>query len=244
MPKKRKRKSKKKSTPGKKEKESELPDEFILMENPEKKFHEKWFPKRNKLNFPHPFRMLLTSIQPNLGKTAWIKNILARIRPKFKKIYLLHCGGGSQIEYDKKLIDFTILEKLPPINSEVFNPMVKTLLIIEDKNFNYFSKTDLHTIDRYYGFISTHKNLSIICSSQSFFDVPVPIRQMSNIYVLWKNRDLDSMKAIGRKVGLTKDELQFLIKKYLVKIYDTLWIDMTKGSPYPLRKNGFIPIEI
>jgi len=223
-------------------KENEYPNELIIIPNPEKKFHEKWFKGRNLLNYPHPYRMLLCSIQPNLGKTLWVKNILIRARPKFKEIFLLHCGEDVQTEYDD--VEYTCIRRIPPINSTMFNPKVKSLLIIEDKNFKFMTKEDLHRLDRAYGFTSTHRNLSIICCSQSFFDVPVSVRRMSNIYVLWKNKDLDSMKTIGRRCGLKKEELYRLIKKYLKDAHDTLWIDCTKNSPYPLRLNGFCPIDL
>lgn len=223
-------------------KEKEYPNEIIIIENVEKRFHEKWIPNRNILNFPHPYRMLLCSIQPNLGKTLWVKNIIIRARPNFKEIFLLHVGEDIQTEYDD--VDYTPINEIPPVNSQIFNPKVKSLLIIEDKNFKYFSKDDLSRLDRAYGYTSTHRNLSIICCSQSFFDVPPAVRRMSNIYVLWKNKDMDSMKTIGRRVGLMKEELYNLIKTHLKKSHDTLWIDSTKDSPYPLRLNGFTNINL
>ncbi len=225
-----------------KNKENIYPDELLMIPNPEKKFHEKWYDGRNKVNFPHPYRMLLCSIQPSLGKTLWIKNVVARAYPKFKQIFLLHCGDELQIEYDD--IDYICLKKIPPINSKIFNPEVKSLLIIEDKNFKYMTRQDLHRLDRTYGFTSTHRNLSIICASQSFMDVPASVRRMSNVYVLWKTRDLDSMKTIGRRCGLHKEELMALIKKYLNDVHDTLWIDCTKNSPWPMRLNGFKEINM
>ncbi len=222
-------------------KETIYPNELIIIPNKEKKFHEKWFDGRNMLNFPHPYRMLLCSIQPSLGKTLWVFNVLLRAQPKFKEIFLLHCGEDVQTEYDD--IDYTTLTSLPEINSDTFDHQKKSLLIIEDKNFKYMGKDDLHRLDRAYGYTSTHRNLSIICCSQSFFDVPPSVRRMSNIYVLWKTKDIDSMKTIGRRCGLTKEELYRLIRTYLNEIHDTLWIDCTKATPYPLRLNGFDNID-
>lgn len=222
-------------------KESEYPNELMIIPNPEKKFHEKWFTGRNMLNFPHPYRILMCSIQPNLGKTNVVKNIIVRANPKFKSIFLLHCGENFQTEYDD--VDYTCISSIPPINGDLFKPNEKTLLIIEDKNFKYMTKQDLHRLDRAYGFTSTHRNLSIICCSQSFFDVPCSVRRMSNVYVLWKTKDLDSMKTIGRRCGLKKEELYHLIQTYLKDAHDTIWIDCTKQSPYPLRLNGFQAIS-
>ncbi len=223
-------------------KEHQYPDEVLIIPNPEKSFHEVWTPKRNKLNFIHPYRMLLCSIQPNLGKTNWIKNIIIRANPKFKEIYLYHCGEDIQTEYDD--IEYECITEIPEINSDLFDPKTKTLLIIEDKNFKYMSKNELHRLDRCYGFISTHRNLSLCVASQSFFDVPCSVRRMTNIYVLWKNKDIDSMKTIGRRVGLKKETLYNLIMNNLHDIHDTLWLDCTKASPYPIRKNGFEILNI
>lgn len=222
-------------------KKPDYPQELIIIPNKDKSFHEKWDSDRDPLNFPHPYRMLLCSIQPNLGKTLWIKNILLRAYPKFKEIFLLHCGEEQTEEYDE--IDYFCLKSVPPPTSDIFNPKVKSLLIIEDKNFKYMTKDDLHNLDRAYGFTSTHRNLSIITASQSFFDVPCSVRRMSNVYVIWKNKDLDSMKIIGKRVGLLKEEIWNLIKKYLKDAHDNLWIDATKNSPYPIRKNGYEIID-
>lgn len=223
--------------------ENEYPNELLIIPNKEKSRHEKWYTGRNMLNFPAPYRMLLCSIQPNLGKTNIVKNIILRTKPKFKRIMLLHCGNGVQTEYDD--IDYECIDAIPEINSDCFNEDKKTLLIIEDKNFKFFDKDDLHRLDRLYGFTSTHSKslLCIIVCSQSFMDVPPSVRRMSNVYVLWKTKDIDSMKTIGRRVGLLKEELLYLIRKYLKDVHDTLWIDCTKQSPYPLRLNGFTKIE-
>jgi len=62
---------------------------------------------------------------------------------------------------------------------------------------------------------------------------------MSNIYVLWKSKDLDSFKCIARRVGIDKESIQHLVKKYLTGTYDTLWIDATKKTIAPVRLNAF-----
>ncbi len=232
----------KKSKPSKTSNKKRLPEKIMVIPNKEKSFHEKWEPNRDKLNFPHPYRMLLCSIQPNLGKTNIVKNILMRAEPRFKVIFLLHCGEDVQTEYDD--IEYTIITEVPEMTSDMFDNDTKSLLIIEDKNFKYMSKKDLHRLDRAYGFVSTHRSLSIICCSQSFMDVPCSIRRMSNIYVLWKSKDLDSMKTIGRRCGLLKEELMHLMRTHLKDAHDTLWIDCTKNTPMPIRLNGFQELKV
>ncbi len=221
---------------------NEYPNEIIIIPNNEKKWHEQWYPGRNMLNPPHPWRCLMCSIQPNLGKTGLAKNLILRAHPKFEEIFLLHCGGDMTTEYDD--IDVKKISELRPTNSDVFNPKVKTLLILEDKNFKFMKKDALKRLDRIYGYVSTHRNLSILCCTQSFFDVPVSSRRMSNIYVLWAyTKDKDSFRCIARRVGIDKEEIEYLVKTYLHSPYDTLWIDATKFSPYPIRKNGFELIQ-
>lgn len=217
------------------------PKKILMIENKEKKFHEKWLAGRDELNFPHPYRLLLASHSPNVGKTLWVKNIVLRADPKFQEIFLLHCGEDETTEYDE--IECTKLKELPPVNNTIFNRDVKTLLICEDKNFEYSDKTQRHRLDRWYGYASTHKNVSIICCSQNFFAVPSPIRAMTNVFCLWKTRDLDQMKCIGRRVGLMKEEIQLLMRKYIKDVHDTIWIDCTKNTPMPIRRNGWEAID-
>ncbi len=221
-------------------KERIYPDELLIIENVEKRYHEKWFEGRNKLNFPHPFRLLALG-GVNMGKTLWIQNIVARIQPPFRRILLYHCGGEYVKEYQD--LDYTCINEIPEPNDEIFNPDIKTLLIIEDKEYKYMSKEELKRLDRAFGYVSTHRGLSVICTGQDFFNLPAPIRRMTNIFILWKTKDIDSLKTIGRRVGLKKEEIQHLIKKYLTSLRDSLWLDGTFNSPYPIRKNGFQLID-
>jgi len=223
------------------EKEKEYPNELIIIPNIEKQYHESWIPDRNILNFPHPYRLLLLG-GVNRGKTNIIKNIILRANPKFKEIFLFHCGGNYVKEYDD--IEFTNLDIIPEPDDDIFNPEVKKLLIIEDKEFKFMNKEQLKKLDRVLGYVSTHRNLSVIITGQDFFNLPPPVRRMSNIFIIWKTKDLDSLKTIGRRLGLKKEEIYTLMKKYLKKHYDSLWLDGTKNSPYPARLNGFTNINL
>ncbi len=222
-------------------KEKDYPEELIHIPNPEKKYHESWVNGRNKLNFPHPFRMLLLG-GVNSGKTNIIKNIILRANPSFKEIFLYHCGGRYVKEYDD--IEFENLEDIPEPDDEIFDPKIKKLLIIEDKEFKFMDKQELKRLDRVFGYVSTHRNLSILCTGQDFFNLPPPVRRMSNIFVIWKTKDTDSLKTIGRRVGLKKEELIHLMNTYLKSKRDSLWLDSTFKTPYPIRKNGFKQIDI
>lgn len=209
---------------------------LIHIPNKEKTFHEKWYKGRNPLNFPHPFRCLLCG-GVNSGKTNIIKNIALRAKPRFEKIYLLHCGGSFTTEYDD--IDFLPLNELPQPNSDDFDGKCKTLIIIEDKEYEYMSKDQKKCLDRLFGYMSTHKNISICCTSQTFFNTPPAVRNMSNIYILWKVCDSDTVKCIARRVNIDKNDFLYLMNSVLTEPRDSLWVDNTAGSPYKLRKNGY-----
>ena len=44
---------------------------------------------------------------------------------------------------------------------------------------------------------------------------------------------------IARKSGLKPNDFKYMFDNLMTEQRDSLWIDMTSGSPYPLRKNGF-----
>lgn len=221
-----------------------LPQKLIHIKNKDKVFHEQWKKGDDMLNFPHPFRILLASGgKPNLRKTNTLKNIVIRQDPPFKKIYLLHCGGKNTKEYDDFNVD--LLDAVPePFDEDLFNPNVKTLLILEDLNFIRFKRQEIVRLDRIYGYTSTHQNVSIMCTAQGFFAIPPLIRKMSNIVIVWRTADLDSLERIRRRVDMIKDDWVYIMENFLLEKYDSLWIDNTKNSPYPLRKNGFEIIDI
>ena len=63
----------------KRKRELRLPNRLLALKNADKAFHESWHPKRNLLNFPHPFRAVLLG-PPNTGKSATVKNLLLRAK--------------------------------------------------------------------------------------------------------------------------------------------------------------------
>lgn len=221
----------------------QLPNKIIPLGNKDKKFQEKWsdIPNRNMLNFPHSFRMVVFS-NPDCGKTTDVKNILIRAEPPFQRLYIVHIDGEYTKEYDD--VDGEFLDEIPsPDDSEIFDGEEKTLIILEDLEFKFMNKEQKRRLDRLYGYVSTHKNVSVILLAQDGFNVPPCVRRMSNIYILGKSNDMDSFNMLARKVGMTKDEFKRLYDKHVKTCYDKIWIDLTKDSPFPLRLNGFIAIE-
>jgi ABC-type cobalamin/Fe3+-siderophores transport system ATPase subunit len=215
-----------------------LPDEIIPIPNPDKTFHESWYEGRNSLNIPHPFRACLLG-RPNSGKTTVIKNIILRAKPVFQHIILIHCDPDYTKEYDDLLC--LKLSSIPAPHE--WPGQVKTLVILEDLEFKGMSKQQKSNLDRLYGNVSTHKNISCILTAQDFFNVAPCVRRMSNLFVLWASQDLDSMSTIARKAGLTAQELKELFERYAQGPKDSVWLDNTDRTPARIRINGFQVIQ-
>ena len=225
----------------KKKKSLNLPKTLIHIPNKDKAWHEKWTEGDDELNFPHPFTCLLLG-KPNRGKTNIIKNIIIRQNKPFKNIYLLHCGLDLTHEYDE--IDTIDLKEIPSPFSDIINDKEKNLFILEDLEFkNMASKEQKSRMNRLYGYVSTHRNCSIISSGQDFFDLPACVRRMSKIFIIWKVDDIDSLETIRRRVDIKKADWAFIFDHYIRNPHDSLWIDMTKNSPYKLRLNGYKILE-
>jgi hypothetical protein len=225
----------------KKKKNVKLPKSLMYIKNKEKGFHESWTPGRGMLNIVHPFRALFLG-GVNSGKTNTIKNLVAHQQPPFEKIYLLHVGGNFTSEYDE--IEVEILTEIPRVEDERFDGKEKSLIIVEDKSFDNLVRVEKKALNRLFGYMSTHRNISITLTSQNFMDVPTCVRRMSNLFVIWKVSDTDLLKTIGRRVGVSKECILSLSKKYYVHHRDSIWFDRTSGSPYPYRKNGFELIKL
>ena len=214
-----------------------LPNELIPLPNQDKKWHESWFQTRNLLNFPHPFRAVLCG-PPNRGKSTTIKNILMRVHPPFQEVKVIHPDPQGSQEYDD--LDAEVMAEIPP--PEDWEGQVKTLVIIDDVELKLLNKDQLRNLDRLFGYVSTHKNISCICTAQDAFNIAPCVRRCANLFVLWKSHDLDAMATLARKSGLKLDDFRMLFS-LCTQPRDSIWLDLTDESPAPLRINGFKPIE-
>lgn len=215
---------------------SKLPDKILALPNPDKEFHEKWYKDRNMLNFPHPFRCVAIG-KPNCGKTTIVKNLLLRANPPFEEVVVIHCDSGYTKEYDDIGDNLEILSEIP--KPEDWEGLVKTLVVLDDLEFKTMNKDQKRNLDRLFGYVSTHKNISVILCSQDAFNIPPIVRRCSNLFILWKTHDLDSMSNIARKTGFTAEGLKKVFNNLITEPKDSLWLDNTDKSPYPIRKNGF-----
>jgi len=219
-----------------------LPQKIIPFVNRDKGFHERWEEKRDWLDIPHPFRMVLAS-KPNGGKTTVILNIILRVamspRP-FEKLIVVHCDPGQTQEYNDVQAD--VIANIPA--PEEFSSHQKTLCILEDLNYLNMPQAQKGRLERLYGYASTHKNVSCILTAQDPFRILPTVRRCTNIFVLWNNHDMDMVKNIARKTGLSAEQLQAVLDKECTGAHDCLWIDFTDNTPAPFRKNGYQKLEI
>lgn len=213
-------------------------NKLIVMDNPDKTWHERWYKNRNLLNICHPSRICLLA-RPNSGKTNVIKNLLLRQHPPFEEVFVVHCDPESTQEYDD--IDCEMLSHIP--EPEEWDETKKTCVILDDLEYKSMDKQQRRCLDRLFGYVSTHKNCSVYLTSQDPFVVPPIVRRCSSVFILWRSPDLDSLANLSRKSGLKSHDLKNIFKNLMHEKHDSLWIDLTPGSPAPLRKNGYEIIE-
>jgi hypothetical protein len=215
-----------------------LPNQILALPNADKAFHEKWKPGRNMLNIPHPFRCVCLG-PPNCGKGTVVKNILLRQKPPFEEVKVIHCDPEFTKEYDD--LEVEMMATIP--HPDEWDGEVKTLVILDDLEFKGMNKDQLSNLDRLFGYVSTHKNISCILCSQDPFNVPTCVRRCSNFWVLWRCPDLDAMATCARKTGMKSKNFNNIFNQLDLKDHNSLWLDMTEKSPYPMRKNGYTLIN-
>ena len=217
-----------------------IPNRIIPIDNPDKLFHERWTNRRNLLNFPHPFRAVMLG-PPNVGKTTICKNIILKAKPEFEEIFVIHCDPTYTQEYDDLGEGCTVLEEIP--HQDEFEGEVKTLVILDDLEFKFMNKDQKRNLDRLFGYVSTHKNISCCLCSQDPFNVPPIVRRCANLWVLWRMTDLDALSTCARRTGMKALTFKKIFSKLITEPHDSLWIDLTDKSPVKLRKNGYKPIK-
>lgn len=161
-----------------------------------------------------------------------------RAHPPFEEIKVVHCDPQGTKEYDD--LDAEIMCEIPA--PEDWEGGVKTLVIIDDIELKLLNKEQLRNLDRLFGYVSTHKNISVICTAQDAFNIAPCVRRCANLFVLWKSHDIDAMAVLARKSGLKLDDFRMLFS-LCTEPKDSIWLDLTDQSPAPLRLNGFKPVE-
>jgi hypothetical protein len=154
-------------------------------------------------------------------------------------VFVIHCDPDYTKEWND--IGGEMMSEIP--NPEDWKGEVKTLVILDDLEFKGMSKDQKRNLDRLFGFVSTHKNISICLCAQDTFNVPPIVRRCSNLWVLWKMNDMDSLSNTARKTGMSAQNFNTIFNELMMNNHDSLWIDTTAGTPYPLRKNGYTIIN-
>ncbi len=215
------------------------PNKLHVFHNKDKDWHAAWTPKRNLCNIPHPFRAVLIG-RPNCGKTSVAQNIFIRQEPPFEKLIIVHVDSEYSQEWDA-CDPSEIIDHIPDFKE--IDGEEKTLIIFEDFEVNGLCKENRHKLSRLFGYCSTHKNVSLIVNQQDFSCVSPVIRRMCNLFVLWPGLDPQVLDVYARKIGLRKGLLANLFNQHTRIKHDSIWIDLTSGTPAPLRLNCFTPLE-
>lgn len=222
-----------------KKKEGKLPDKLLPIPCADKKgWVENWYKGRNWLNFPHSWRMILSG-PPNSGKSTTIKNVILRSDPPYDEVVVSHYGAGETKEWDD--IDATMIDYIPDPKSIPCDG--KKLLIFDDWSLTDLSKKDIYNINRLFGYASSHKSLSIAITAQDSFNIPTCARRMANIFVLYRQPDLNALALMARRTGIKTDEFLEIFRTHVRDVHDAVWVDITTGSPCRYRVNGYTSIS-
>lgn len=248
-----------------------LPRKLLFIPSSDKDFIERWDDmgysadgtvRRDPLNIPASWRGVFVG-KPGCGKSCMIKNIILRSRPKFERIYVLH-----QDKYAKEYNDIgaEVITELPSNDfwmgyeekeedtesdssdldqQQEEEKRPKTLVIIDDICFKDLGRNRDQTLrlDRLCGFISSHCNVSLAVLNQDVFAVNSIIRKCCNVWNIWRPSSTDQMNTIARRVGYRGKRFQELFDEHCPLEGDSLMIDMSSGSPFPLRKNAYELLE-
>jgi hypothetical protein len=198
---------------------------------------------RNVGHLPHSFRLLALG-GVSRGKTNYMKNLFLRHQSsskKFQKLYVITCDA----ELSKEWLDMEpteIMDHMPDL--ELFDGTEKVCVVIDDYEFEKCSKVEIRKLTTLFRMISSHKNVSIMCSYQSFFHCPSICRKTANVFLLYKPTSDGELQTIANRVGIAYGVLADLFRKHCTEYHDMITLDMTPKSPYPIRKNIYQIIDV
>jgi hypothetical protein len=218
-----------------KKSKKQLPNKILPIKCSDKSFQEKWHEGRDALNFVWSFAWCLCG-PPNSGKSTIIKNHIIRADPPYEKIVICHYDAEGSDEYDD-CGNVEYVDTLP--DPKKVNPAKeKMLLIIEDLNLSTLNKEEKQKLDRLAGYSRSHRGVSLALTCQNSFDCPVAFRRMTNVFTLWKQPDIQALCLMARRTGYKQNDfIQFF--KFCQRQHDSITIDVTDQTPYPLRLNGY-----
>jgi len=218
---------------------------IVVIKNEDKdsgNWKEKWGKKpKNIGKLPHPIRLVAAG-SCGRGKTNVIKNLFLAHQSgnrKFQELYIVCCDTGSREWLDCE--PNAVYDEIPDLDT--FDRKKKTLLVIDDYEMIRTSTAAQRKLATLFRYKSSHCNLSIFCSYQNFFEIPMIARKCANCFLLYKpNSDLE-ITQFANRTGIKKDDLHHIFKHICNDTYDSLFVDLTINSPCKLRKNVYQPIE-
>ena len=208
-----------------------LPNHIIPFKNPDKCFQEE--ATSDLLFMPHSSRIILYG-GPSSGKTTAILNMV--LHQKYDRIIVIHNDNQSK-EYQD--LDCTYLDSVPDPNDEELNldSSEKTLMIFEDLFYKALPKQERKWLTDYFTTFSTHRSISVYLSCQDLFlQVPTNIRRCCNVFVIFKNSDMNNLRNICAVLNLDYKDIKFIFEKYMTSKYDNLIIDLNRPNQ-KVRKN-------
>jgi hypothetical protein len=232
--------------PKKKKRIHGLPNKVVIIKNADKdvgNWSESWdYPKkRSPGHIPHSFRLLALGA-PGRGKTNYMKNIFLKHQSSskpFQRLIVVTCDLSSR-EWDDCEPDM-FLDRLPEI--ETFEDSIKTCVVIDDYEFERCGKEEMRKLTTLFRMISSHKSVSILASYQSFFHTPQICRKTANCFIIYKPTSDNELQTISNRVGVKYEDLRYMFKTYANNFFDMLFIDLTKDTPYRIRRNIYDVID-
>ena len=223
-----------------------LKNEIIRLPNADKDggWVEKWSMETHGFDtLVHPFKCLLIG-RPGSGKTTVMHNLFIRIQMSDKPFQtLLIIQPSTSNEHN--ILDPTItLFDIPDIESIVSEDNGKTLIIIDDFDMSKLDTNQKRNLSMLFRYISSHHNISVMLSYQSFFDIPTIIRKTCNYFFIWKTNNSDEITTIAKRTGYNKKIFQTVFSKYIKNKFDFLVVDQCIDPEYELRKNLYEVIKL
>ena len=222
-----------------------LKNEIIRLPNVDKgDWVEKWNMDTHGFDtLVHPFKACLIG-RPNSGKTTVMHNLFLRIQMSNKPFQtLLIIQPSTSNEHD--ILDPTIiLFDIPEIESIVSEDNGKTLIIIDDFDMSKLDNHQKRNLGMLFRYVSSHHNISVLLSYQSFFDIPTIIRKTCNYFFIWKTNNVDELGTIAKRTGYNKKIFQSIFSKYITNKFDFLVLDQCIDPEFELRKNLYEVIKL
>ena len=135
-----------------------------------------------------------------------------------------------------------MMSEFPDIS--FWDGQIKTLVIIADVEYSSLSKEQQSRMNKLVRYGSSHKNLTLYFTHQNFFSLPILVRKLCNVFIIWKPRALGELKMITNRVGMRADELEYIFDNICIDYRDSLCSDLHYKTPILLRKNIWQPINV